>query len=120
MIPAICLVMLYFARCNTPVVIALLCATVGVNGLNFSSVSCNHIDIAPRFAGTLMGFTNCVANTMGFLAPMIIGQIIDGHVSNFIYFFSNIKKPLVLWSSPWTRIFEIGRVYNIKRVFQQK
>ena len=83
MVPAICLVMLYFARCNTPVVIALLCATVGVNGLNFSSVSCNHIDIAPRFAGTLMGFTNCVANTMGFLAPMIIGQIIDGHVSNF-------------------------------------
>ena len=91
MVPAICLVMLYFARCNTPVVIALLCATVGVNGLNFSSVSCNHIDIAPRFAGTLMGFTNCVANTMGFLAPMIIGQIIDGHVSNLSILLSQLN-----------------------------
>ena len=88
---AICLVMLYFARCNAPVVIALLCATVGVNGLNFSSVSCNHIDIAPRFAGTLMGFTNCVANTMGFLAPMIIGQIIDGHVSNLSILLSQLN-----------------------------
>ena len=97
MVPAICLVMLYFARCNTPVVIALLCATVGVNGLNFSSVSCNHIDIAPRFAGTLMGFTNCVANTMGFLAPMIIGQIIDGHVSNFIYFLSQLNYTIYFY-----------------------
>ena len=81
--PAICLVMIYFAGCNKQMVVALLCATVGFNGLNFSSVSCNHIDIAPRFAGTLMGFTNSVANTMGFLAPQIIGKIIDGHVSNY-------------------------------------
>ena len=81
--PAICLVMIYYAGCNKVLVIALLCATVGINGFNFSSVSCNHIDIAPRFAGTLMGLTNSVANTMGFLAPQIIGKIIDGHVSNF-------------------------------------
>jgi len=77
--PAICLVMIYYAGCNKVLVIALLCATVGINGFNFSSVSCNHIDIAPRFAGTLMGLTNSVANTMGFLAPQIIGKIIDGH-----------------------------------------
>ena len=124
MVPAICLVMLYFARCNTPVVIALLCATVGVNGLNFSSVSCNHIDIAPRFAGTLMGFTNCVANTMGFLAPMIIGQIIDGHVSNFIYFFEStelynlflffiLKEDLAHWQ---TVFFIAAAVYAIGNV----
>lgn len=77
--------MINYAGCNKPLVIALLCATVGINGLQFSSVSVNHIDIASNFAGTLMGFTNTVANTMGFLAPQIIGKIIDGHVSQIFF-----------------------------------
>ena len=89
--------MIYFAGCNKQMVVALLCATVGFNGLNFSSVSCNHIDIAPNFAGTLMGFTNSIANTMGFLAPQIIGKIIDGHVSNN--------------ELPSTRIFLLLRIF---------
>ena len=40
---------------------------------------------------------------------------------------SNIRKPLVLWLSPWhkrhtliSRIFAISRVYYIKHVFQQQ
>ena len=44
------------------------------------------MDIAPNYAGTLMAITNTVANLIGGLAPMIVGQIIDGHVSNFIFF----------------------------------
>ena len=81
MTPAACLVAINYAGCNKGLVIALLCATVGINGFQFSSLQVNHIDIAPNFAGTLMGFTNCVANIMGFLAPMIIGNIVSGHVS---------------------------------------
>ena len=104
--PAICLVMIYFAGCNKQMVVALLCATVGFNGLNFSSVSCNHIDIAPRFAGTLMGFTNSVANTMGFLAPQIIGKIIDGHVSNYEHLDLN-ESILINLSFMHPRIFKI-------------
>ena len=78
-IPATCLVMIHYAGCNRVAVIALLCATVGINGFQFSSVNCNHIDIAPNFAGTLMGITNMFANTMGFLAPQIIGFMTEGH-----------------------------------------
>ena len=85
MVPAICLVLLVLANCYKPMVIVLLCLVIGVNGLHFSGVTCNHMDIAPRFAGTLMGLTNTVANIMGAIAPMIVGQIIDGHVSNFIF-----------------------------------
>ena len=75
-----------YADCNKPMVIVLLCLVIGVNGLHFSGVTCNHMDIAPNYAGTLMAITNTVANLIGGLAPMIVGQIIDGHVSNFIFF----------------------------------
>ena len=59
--------------------IILLCACVGINGFQFSSVNCNHIDIAPNFAGTLMGITNMFANFPGFFAPMAISHIIENH-----------------------------------------
>ena len=65
---------------------ALLCITVGFNGFQFNSVNCNHIDIAPNFAGTLMGITNMSANTAGFLAPMVISFIIEDHVRNIFIF----------------------------------
>ena len=68
---------------NKNMVIVLLCFIVGANGFHFSGVTCNHMDISPRFAGSLMACTNTAANTMGFVAPLIVGKIID--VSNFIF-----------------------------------
>ena len=79
--PAICLCMLHFVGCHRYLVVVLLCATLGINGFNFSAVTCNQLDIAPKFAGTLMGITNSVGNIMGFLAPQISGAILNGHVS---------------------------------------
>jgi hypothetical protein len=38
-----------------------------------------HIDMAPNFAGTLLGITNGFGNTMGFLAPAITGYIINAN-----------------------------------------
>ena len=85
LVPAACLILQSVAKCDKVLVIVLLCLTIGVNGLHFSGVTCNHMDIAPRFAGTLMGLTNSAANLMGVIAPRIVGHIIDGHVSNFIF-----------------------------------
>jgi len=79
LIPALALVLIKFAGCDKTLVVALICICVGCNGFSFISINCNHIDIAPNFAGTLMGITNCVANTAGFLAPMAVAKIIEGH-----------------------------------------
>ena len=84
--PSVCLGLLFFAKCEAVWVILLISLTIGVNGLHFHSVSCNHVDIAPRFAGTLMGITNFAANFMGFVAPWIIKKIINGQVSTNISF----------------------------------
>ena len=80
-IPAICLLGIKYAGCDKVLVVVLLCLTVGFNGFQFNSINCNHIDIAPNFAGTLMGITNMFANFSGFLAPMLISYIIEDHVS---------------------------------------
>jgi len=39
------------------------------------------MDIAPNYAGTLMGITNSMGNMMGFIAPMVVSFILNGHVS---------------------------------------
>ena len=37
------------------------------------------IDIANNLAGTVMGIINALGNTMGFVAPMIVGYIINNN-----------------------------------------
>ena len=36
-------------------------------------------EYAPEFTGTVFGFTNTLASSMGFLAPLIVGQILDSN-----------------------------------------
>ena len=38
------------------------------------------MDLAPNYAGTMMGVTNTVGNFAGFVAPYVTGLIIDGQV----------------------------------------
>ena len=57
----------------------LLTVAVGCNGFIYSGEQSAMLDIANNFAGTLMGVINALGNTMGFVAPMIVGHIIQGH-----------------------------------------
>jgi hypothetical protein len=50
-----------------------------LRNINFSGFMSTHIDMAPNFAGTLLGITNGFGNTMGFLAPAITGYIINAN-----------------------------------------
>ena len=38
------------------------------------------VDMAPDFAGTIMGISNSIANFNGFIQPMIVGQLTNDHV----------------------------------------
>jgi len=40
-------------------------------GVGLSGYYVNHMDIAPPYAGTLTGVTNCVAASSGFIAPLV-------------------------------------------------
>lgn len=50
-------------------------------GAQYAGNQMNHVALSPRYAGTMYGMTNGVANLCGFLAPYTIGSIIDKNVS---------------------------------------
>lgn len=75
---AVLLVVCGYTALSSPhwVLIALLTLGLGVDGLVFSGYNCNHLDIAPPFAGTLYGFTNSWANCMGIIAPIVTDAMV--------------------------------------------
>jgi MFS family permease len=69
--PAAALVAVSFAGCNVPLIMAMLCLAVGLNGAIYSGEQSTILDIAPNFAGTNMGIINGLGNIMGFVAPQV-------------------------------------------------
>lgn len=61
---------------ETDTAIALLTIAVGINAATYLGFQVNHIDLAPNHAGTMMGITNCAANIMSIIAPLIVGQVL--------------------------------------------
>ncbi|XP_069941800.1 sialin isoform X2 [Cherax quadricarinatus] len=76
--PMVCIVLAGYAGCNRDAAIGLLCGAVGLNGAVYSGYMNSHLDIAPNFAGTLMGITNTAATIPGFVAPQVVGYLIKG------------------------------------------
>lgn len=46
---------------------------VGITGLNASGYAVNILDIAPQYAGVIMGVTNVFGAAPGFLSPQVVG-----------------------------------------------
>ena len=64
------------------VAIGLLCTGVGITGLNATGYAVNILDIAPRFAGVIIGISNVFGSMPGFISPMIVGYITTKNVRN--------------------------------------
>lgn len=61
---------------------------VAMAAFAYTSFSVNYLDIAPQFAGILMGICNSVATVGGIISPLLTGFIVQNKVScNF--FFAN-------------------------------
>ncbi|XP_050392280.1 sialin isoform X1 [Patella vulgata] len=78
LIPAVFMVAVAYSGCNHTLAVVLLTFAVGTGGLSMGGYQVNHLDIAPRFAGTLFGITNAIATIPGFLAPLVVG-ILTNH-----------------------------------------
>lgn len=90
--PSLSFIGAIWAECDRMMVMMMLAGLGSLQGAVYAGNQMNHIALAPRFAGTLYGLTNAAANACGFLAPYVIGMIVQGHVSIsicdyiFIYF----------------------------------
>ncbi|KAI9555355.1 hypothetical protein GHT06_017871 [Daphnia sinensis] len=74
--PAFAFVGASFTGCDQAATVTLIILATAFIGAVYSGFEVNHIDIAPEHAGVLMGITNCLASTCGFIAPYVISQIV--------------------------------------------
>ena len=64
--------------------VVFLTIAVGSLGLNLSGFGCNHLDIAPRYGGVLMGLTNAAGTIPGIVGPYV-AKVIALEVYNLCY-----------------------------------
>ncbi len=57
--------------------VAFVTLAQGVSGFQYSGFAVNHVDIGPRFAGTMFGITNTVATISGIIAPSVTAALTE-------------------------------------------
>ncbi|XP_025422383.1 putative inorganic phosphate cotransporter isoform X2 [Sipha flava] len=73
---ALALFVLYLFDTSAMEAIILLTVALSLNSGIFTGFLTNHMDLAPNFAGTLMGITNSLANITSILGPLLVGFIV--------------------------------------------
>ncbi|KAJ3608792.1 hypothetical protein NHX12_023322 [Muraenolepis orangiensis] len=77
LLPAVCLVAVGYAGCSALPAVTLLTVSSTLSGASTAGVFVNQIDIAPRYAGLLLGITNTFGTIPGVLAPIATGYLTD-------------------------------------------
>jgi len=69
---ALFLVGVSFLNCTqTALAVTFMSLATTMSGVSLCGFFVNHMDIAPQYAGTLMGISNGIAAASGFIAPLI-------------------------------------------------
>uniref|UniRef100_A0A8C2HTX3 Sialin n=1 Tax=Cyprinus carpio TaxID=7962 RepID=A0A8C2HTX3_CYPCA len=69
--PAVFLIAAGYTGCNYVLAIAFLTLSSSLGGISASGFNINHLDIAPSYAGILLGITNSFATIPGMVGPVI-------------------------------------------------
>ncbi|CAG9786480.1 unnamed protein product [Diatraea saccharalis] len=96
--PALALIGLSYAPADTAIAVAILTAVVGLNAGHYTGYMLVHIDMSPNFAGPLMGITNCIANIISMIAPLIAGAIL---VDQSFFDWNSQRQGVILSSFLW-------------------
>jgi len=79
LLPGGFLIITGFLGCDRYLTVAMVIIAVGMSALAGSGYAVNHLDLAPPFAGVLMGMTNTVGTIPGFVSPQITGILTHSH-----------------------------------------
>ncbi|KAJ2948837.1 hypothetical protein O0L34_g5764 [Tuta absoluta] len=116
--PAFCFIGITFVSAGkVAAVVSLLTAALAFNAAKYTGYMLTLIDLAPNFAGEMMGFSAFFANTMGIVAPLAAGAMIkdetnpqDWHrvfyVAAGIYIFCNLVYQIFITGDiqPWNEV----------------
>ncbi|EDW86305.1 uncharacterized protein Dwil_GK17401 [Drosophila willistoni] len=76
-VPSLGLIGIIYVGCDWVWVTFMLAGVGSFGGAVYAGNQMNHIALSPRYAGTMYGITNSAANICGFLAPYVVGLIIN-------------------------------------------
>lgn len=79
---ALALLLLYLFDTTVTEAIILLTTALALNSGVLTGFLTNHIDLAPNFAGPLMGLTNSIASLTSVLGPLLVGFMVTDSVSD--------------------------------------
>ena len=65
-------------------IILCIIIAIGSCGPAWASFGVNHLDIGGPYAGILMGLSNCIGSTPGFLVPILTGYIVEHPNVSFV------------------------------------
>ncbi|KAK6960294.1 sialin [Biomphalaria glabrata] len=77
--PAIFLIVVNYVGCDHVLAVLFLTLSVGLQGCIMGGYNINHLDIAPKFAGVLMGITNSLGTIPGFMGPAVVGYLTNNN-----------------------------------------
>ncbi|XP_037650300.1 sialin-like [Sebastes umbrosus] len=76
---AVFLVAVNYVGCSHILTVTFLTLSTTIGGVTAPGVYINQIDIAPRYAGFLLGITNTFGTIPGVLAPIVTGYFTEDH-----------------------------------------
>ena len=62
---------------SAPQAIAYICCALGLNAFALAGFGVNHLDIGPRYAGILLGFSNTAGTIPGIVGVTLTGYLLD-------------------------------------------
>jgi ACS family sodium-dependent inorganic phosphate cotransporter len=62
---------------STAQALVIMCIAMGGVGISLTGYGANHLDIAPRYAGLLMGITNTAGTVPGVIGVAVTGWLVD-------------------------------------------
>ncbi|KAK9293816.1 hypothetical protein QLX08_011335 [Tetragonisca angustula] len=78
--PSICLIIIAYIGCERTISTVLLIMSIVLCGAIFVGHLINHVDLAPNYAGILMGITNTPGTISAFVLPALVGALMEqGH-----------------------------------------
>ncbi|CAH3189327.1 unnamed protein product [Porites evermanni] len=122
LIPACLMVATSYVGCNsTSLAVVLFSLALGASNLNAASYRVNHLDIAPRFSGVLMGITNSAGTIPGIIGPFVVGLLTDNQPTRLQWqkvFYISAGMYVIGWVT--FVLFASGKVQEWNTPFEDK
>lgn len=117
--PAIFLVAAGYTGCNYTLAVTFLTISSSLGGVSASGFNINHLDIAPSYAGILLGITNTFATIPGMVGPVIARSLTANNTMEEWQTVFYIAAAINLFGATFYTVFGRGSVqpWAVRTVF---